>query len=176
MGSNGSKLPPREAMDLTLLLSGLVQLVRRQRFVSSSWQMRRTKICRSWCWKRVLRLVPISCPGAVIDPVGLNALIPDWKEKGAPLDTQVARDRFMYLGPAGDVTLPNFIFPPLMSNHGNYIGSLGAVARWLGEQAAELGVEVYPGLRPVRFCLMTPARLLVLRRATWVLAQMGSQG
>jgi electron-transferring-flavoprotein dehydrogenase len=83
--------------------------------------------------------------GAVLDPCGLDRLIPDWKEKGAPLTTPVTEDRFMYLGPAGEVRLPNVLMPPLMNNHGNYIASLGDVVRWLGEQAAELGVEVYPG-------------------------------
>ena len=83
--------------------------------------------------------------GAVIDPVGLNALIPDWKAKGAPLETEVTEDHFIYLGPAGDMQLPNFAMPPLMNNHGNYIGSLGQLCRWLGEQATELGVEIYPG-------------------------------
>ncbi len=83
--------------------------------------------------------------GAVIDPVGLDTLIPDWKAKGAPLETQVREDRFIYLGPAGELPLPNIAMPPLMNNHGNYIGSLGDVVRWLGEQAAELGVEIYPG-------------------------------
>jgi len=83
--------------------------------------------------------------GAVIDPIGLNRLIPDWRERGAPLTTEVKEDRFLVLGPAGDIRLPNVLMPPLMNNHGNYIGSLGLVVRWLGEQAAELGVEVYPG-------------------------------
>jgi electron-transferring-flavoprotein dehydrogenase len=83
--------------------------------------------------------------GAVIDPVGLNRLIPDWKDKGAPVSTHVTEDRFLYLGPAGVIRLPNFLMPPLMNNHGSYIVSLGDVVRWLGEQAAELGVEVYPG-------------------------------
>ena len=83
--------------------------------------------------------------GAVIDPVGLDTLIPDWREKGCPLTTEVKEDRFLFLGPAGDMVLPNFMMPPLMNNHGNYIGSLGSVVRWLGEQAAELGVEIYPG-------------------------------
>lgn len=83
--------------------------------------------------------------GAVIDPVGLNRLIPDWRQRGAPLTTEVKEDRFLVLGPAGDVRLPNVLMPPLMNNHGNYIGSLGLLVRWLGEQAAELGVEVYPG-------------------------------
>jgi electron-transferring-flavoprotein dehydrogenase len=83
--------------------------------------------------------------GAVIDPVGLNLLIPDWKDKGAPVETAVSEDRFYYLGPAGCLRIPNFIMPPLMGNHGNYIVSLGNLCRWLGEQATELGVEIYPG-------------------------------
>ena len=83
--------------------------------------------------------------GAVIDPIGLNKLIPDWQEKGAPIATKVEQDKFLVLGPAGVLTLPNFLMPPLMNNHGNYIVSLGEVTRWLGEQAEELGVEVYPG-------------------------------
>ncbi|MBV1887459.1 MAG: electron transfer flavoprotein-ubiquinone oxidoreductase [Parvibaculaceae bacterium] len=83
--------------------------------------------------------------GAVIDPIALNDLIPDWKEKGAPLNTPVTEDLFHILGPAGGIRLPNFAFPPLMNNHGNYIVSLGEVCRWLAEQAEELGVEIYPG-------------------------------
>src|SRR5579871_1594490 len=83
--------------------------------------------------------------GAVIDPVGLNALIPGWKERGAPVDTPVTDDRFYFLGPAGRLRLPNFLMPPLMSNHGNYIVSLGLLCRWLAQQAEALGVEIYPG-------------------------------
>jgi electron-transferring-flavoprotein dehydrogenase len=83
--------------------------------------------------------------GAVIDPIGLNQLIPDWKAKGCPLATQVTDDQFLLLGPAGDIRLPNRLMPPFMNNHGNYIGSLGDVVRWLGEQAVEAGVEIYPG-------------------------------
>src|SRR6185437_4795609 len=83
--------------------------------------------------------------GAVIDPVGLNRLIPDWKDRGAPVDTLVTEDQFLVLGPAGDIRLPNWPMPPLMKNHGNYIVSLGALCKWLGEQATELGVEIYPG-------------------------------
>ncbi|MGI9381488.1 MAG: electron transfer flavoprotein-ubiquinone oxidoreductase [Methyloligellaceae bacterium] len=83
--------------------------------------------------------------GAVIDPIGLNRLIPDWKEKGAPLETPVTQDQFVYLGPAGSLRLPNFLMPPLMNNHGNYIVSLGNLCRWLAAQAEELGVEIYPG-------------------------------
>jgi electron-transferring-flavoprotein dehydrogenase len=83
--------------------------------------------------------------GAVIDPIGINELIPDWKEKGAPINTPVTDDRFYFLGPAGSIRLPNFAMPPLMSNHGNYIVSLGNLCRWLATQAEALGVEIYPG-------------------------------
>lgn len=83
--------------------------------------------------------------GAVIDPSGINQLFPDWKERGAPIDTPVTQDRFLYLGPEGDVSLPIFLMPPLMSNHGCYVVSLGQVCRWLGEQAEELGVDIFPG-------------------------------
>jgi electron-transferring-flavoprotein dehydrogenase len=83
--------------------------------------------------------------GAVVDPIALNELIPDWKEKGAPLNTLVVDDRFYVLGPKGALRLPNFLMPPLMNNHGNYAVSLGNVCRWLGTQAESLGVEIYPG-------------------------------
>ena len=83
--------------------------------------------------------------GAVIDPISLNELIPDWKAKGAPLDTPVTDDRFYFLGPAGSIRLPNLAMPPLMSNHGNYIASLSNVCKWLATQAESLGVEIYPG-------------------------------
>ncbi|SMX45730.1 electron transfer flavoprotein-ubiquinone oxidoreductase [Actibacterium lipolyticum] len=84
--------------------------------------------------------------GAVLDPSGLNALIPDWKEKGAPLNVPVKEDNFLVLGEAGKLRLPNWIMPPLMNNHGNYIVSMGNVCRWMAEQAEELGVEVFPGM------------------------------
>ena len=83
--------------------------------------------------------------GAVVDPIALNELIPDWKEKGAPLNTPVTDDRFYVLGPKGALRLPNAFMPPLMSNHGNYAVSLGNVCRWLAQQAEALGVEIYPG-------------------------------
>ena len=83
--------------------------------------------------------------GAVIDPIGLNELIPDWKEKGAPIETHVTDDRFLWLTKGGALRFPNFALPRLMNNHGNYIVSLGDVCRWLGQQAEALGVEIYPG-------------------------------
>ena len=84
--------------------------------------------------------------GAVLDPVGLDALIPDWKEKGAPLNVPVKEDNFYMLGEAGQIRVPNFPMPPLMNNHGNYIVSMGNVCRWMAEQAEELGVEIFPGM------------------------------
>lgn len=84
--------------------------------------------------------------GAVMDPIGLDKLIPDWRDdETAPLKTPVTADHFYFLGPAGGVRLPNALMPPLMNNHGNYIVSLGNVARWLAARAEALGVEIYPG-------------------------------
>jgi electron-transferring-flavoprotein dehydrogenase len=87
-----------------------------------------------------------SLSGAVIDPSSLNELIPDWKERGAPLETPVTDDQFKILGPAGAASLPMFMMPPLFNNHGNYIVSLSNVTKWLAAQAEELGVEIYPGM------------------------------
>ena len=80
--------------------------------------------------------------GAVLEPRALNELIPDWADKGAPLDTAVKTDKFIYLTKSGSFRLPT---PPQMNNHGNYIISLGNFCRWLGEQAEAMGVEIYPG-------------------------------
>ncbi|MCK0167616.1 electron transfer flavoprotein-ubiquinone oxidoreductase [Jannaschia sp. S6380] len=84
--------------------------------------------------------------GAVLDPVGLDALIPDWKDKGAPLNVPVSSDNFYMLGEEGRVSVPTAIMPPLMKNHGNYIVSMGNVCRWMAEQAEALGVEIFPGM------------------------------
>ena len=84
--------------------------------------------------------------GAVLDPIGLNRLIPDWKERGAPVKTEVVDDNFYVLGEAGQVRVPNWPMPRLMNNHGNFIVSMGSVCRWLAEQAEELGVEIFPGM------------------------------
>ncbi|HEY0650950.1 electron transfer flavoprotein-ubiquinone oxidoreductase [Phenylobacterium sp.] len=84
--------------------------------------------------------------GAVIDPKGLTELLPNWKELGAPLETPVTKDEFILLGPQGSLSLPIWLMPPFMNNHGNYIASLGNVCRWLAGQAEALGVEIYPGM------------------------------
>ena len=84
--------------------------------------------------------------GAVIDPAGLDKLVPDWREDAdCPLKTQVTSDRFYWATSQGWFRIPNFIMPPLMHNHHNYIGSLGNVCRWLAPKAEALGVEIYPG-------------------------------
>ncbi|MYN28303.1 electron transfer flavoprotein-ubiquinone oxidoreductase [Duganella levis] len=83
--------------------------------------------------------------GAVMDPQALTELIPDWKEKGAPLNTAVTEDRVLFLTETGSFKTPNFLLPKCFENHGNYVISLGNVVRWLGQQAEALGVEIFPG-------------------------------
>jgi electron-transferring-flavoprotein dehydrogenase len=83
--------------------------------------------------------------GAVIDPSGLDRLLPEWRSEETPIKTPVTADHFLWLGPAGRLRIPNFLMPPLMSNHGNFVVSLGNVCRWLATKAEALGVEIFPG-------------------------------
>jgi flavin-dependent dehydrogenase len=83
--------------------------------------------------------------GAVMDPIALNELIPDWKEKDAPLNAPVSEDRFMILSETGSFKIPSALLPECFQNHGNYVISLGNVVRWMGQQAEALGVEIFPG-------------------------------
>ena len=145
MTEEQGELPPREAMEFDVVVvgagpAGLATAIRLRQLAAEHGHEVSVVVLEkgSEVGAHILS-------GAVIDPSGLNQLIPDWKEKGAPLETEVTEDRFYYLGPAGEMRLPNFAMPPLMNNHGNYVASLGNLCRWLGEQAAELGVEVYPG-------------------------------
>jgi electron-transferring-flavoprotein dehydrogenase len=87
--------------------------------------------------------------GAVLDPIGLDRLVPEWRKEDTPIRTPVTADQFLWFGPAGSIRLPNFIMPPLMSNHGNYIVSLGDICRWLASKAESLGVEIFPGFAAV---------------------------
>ena len=143
--ANAADLPPREAMDFDVVVvgagpAGLAAAIRLKQLAAAAGSELSVVVLEkgSEVGAHILS-------GAVIDPVGLNRLIPDWKAKGAPIETEVSEDRFYYLGPAGALRIPNLLMPPLMSNHGNYIVSLGNLCRWLGEQATELGIEIYPG-------------------------------
>ncbi|MEZ5909715.1 MAG: electron transfer flavoprotein-ubiquinone oxidoreductase [Hyphomicrobiaceae bacterium] len=145
MASEGGDLPEREAMEFDVVIvgagpAGLAAAIRLKQLAAEHDREISVVVLEkgSEVGAHILS-------GAVIDPIGLDRLVPDWKEKGAPVETEVTEDRFYYLGPAGKLRLPNIMFPPLMSNHGNYIVSLGNLCRWLGEQAGELGVEIYPG-------------------------------
>ncbi len=84
--------------------------------------------------------------GAVLDPSGLDALLPDWRSMDAPIKTEVKEDNFFILGPAGHMRIPNWPMPPLMNNHGNYIVSMANVCRWMAQVAEGLGVEIFPGM------------------------------
>jgi electron-transferring-flavoprotein dehydrogenase len=83
--------------------------------------------------------------GAVMDPQALTELIPNWKELGAPLHTEVTEDRFLFMTESKAYQAPNMLLPACFQNHGNYVISLGNVVRWLGQQAEALGVEIFPG-------------------------------
>lgn len=84
--------------------------------------------------------------GAVLDPIGLDQLLPDWRQMGAPIETTVASESFKLLGASGSAPLPVFAMPPMIKNHGCYIVSMGNVCRWLAEQAEGMGVDIYPGM------------------------------
>jgi electron-transferring-flavoprotein dehydrogenase len=145
MASDAEELPPREAMEFDVIIvgagpAGLAAAIRLRQLAAEAGKDLSVVVLEkgSAVGAHILS-------GAVIDPIGLNKLIPNWKEKGAPLTTEVAKDRFLVLTRTRAFPLPNILMPPLMNNHGNYIASLGAVCAWLGEQAAELGVEILPG-------------------------------
>jgi electron-transferring-flavoprotein dehydrogenase len=145
MTMNGQALPEREAMDVDVAIvgggpAGLAAGIRLMQLAAAQGRELNVVLL-----EKGAEIGAHILSGAVIDPIGLNRLMPDWKEKAAPVSTAVTDDRFYYLGPAGQLRLPNFAMPPLMNNHGNYIVSLGAVCKWLAEQGEAEGLQIFPG-------------------------------
>src|SRR5262249_58423975 len=138
---NTSQVPPREAMEFDTVIvgagpAGLAAAIRLKPLAPEKSALIVEK--GSEVGAHILS-------GAVIDPVGLDRLIPEWRTEDTPIKTAVTSDRFYVLGAGGALRLPNFLMPPLMSNHGNFIVSLGDACRWLAQKAEGLGVEIYPG-------------------------------
>src|SRR5262250_251434 len=131
-----AELPAREAMDVDVVIvgagpSGLAAAIRLKQLAPDASVVVVEK--GSEVGAHILS-------GAVIDPVGLDRLLPEWRSEDTPIKTAVTDDRFYWLGAAGALRLPNLMLPPLMSNHGNFVVSLGNVCRWLATKAEALGV------------------------------------
>ena len=136
---------PREAMDYDVLIvgagpAGLAAAIRVKQLAEAKGQ--EISVC---VLEKGSEPGAHILSGAVMDPAAMNELFPDWKERGAPLNTPVSEDRFMFLTENGSYTTPNWMLPGCFQNHGNYVISLGNVVRWLAQQAESLGVEIFPG-------------------------------
>jgi electron-transferring-flavoprotein dehydrogenase len=142
MTEAGIRLPPRESMDFDVVIigAGPAGLAAAIRLKQLALEVSVVVV------EKGAELGAHILSGAVIDPGALDSLLPDWRQdQDRPLKTEVAADRFYVLGPASALRLPNFIMPRLMNNHGNFIGSLGNVVRFLGGKAEALGVDIFPG-------------------------------
>src|SRR5262249_21291935 len=136
-----AELPAREAMDVDVVIvgagpSGLAAAIRLQQLAPHASVLVVEK--GSEVGAHILS-------GAVIDPIALDRLLPEWRTEETPIKQPVTTDRFYWLGPSGALRLPNWPMPPLMNNHGNFVVSLGNVCRWLAQKAEALGVDIYPG-------------------------------
>jgi electron-transferring-flavoprotein dehydrogenase len=135
----------REAMEFDVVIvgagpSGLAAAIRLKQLAAA--EGRETSVC---ILEKGSEVGAHILSGAVLEPRALAELIPDWKEKEAPLNTPVSEDRFLFLTAKGSIAVPRLFHLPALNNHGNYIISLGNFCRWLAKQAEELGVEIYPG-------------------------------